>query len=206
MPACGVAWAWLVQWFHQHPKRCVGYKVAAKPLESELQGWSVKDLKRFCEQHGVSHSHCVEKSELVKLATSVRSDSSSGNTSAKQRSTASEVCVGSGSKGVSSGSSSSGNTVAKHDSAPGARAAASDRSGSGINGVNPGRSKAQVDWAKVQAGARQYEKYAAAARALGINDVGARDEVRARHCLLSPEVPTSHYAALILQCRHLWHA
>ena len=33
-----------------------------------MDHWSIKDLKTFCEQQGIDHRDCVEKPELVKIA------------------------------------------------------------------------------------------------------------------------------------------
>ena len=33
-----------------------------------MDHWSIKDLKTFCEQQGIDHRDCVEKPELVKVA------------------------------------------------------------------------------------------------------------------------------------------
>ena len=124
-----------------------------------MDHWSIKDLKTFCEQHGIDHHDCVEKPELVKVASAHAEGLFAAHKS-------------SGAK--SSGAKSSG------ASATGASAAgASAATASGGSSSSEATPKARVSLENLAVGARLYEKYTEASRALGLDDVGTSEAVRA---------------------------
>ena len=114
-----------------------------------MDHWSIKDLKTFCEQHGIDHHDCVEKPELVKVASAHAEGLFAAHKS-------------SGAK--SSGAKSSG------------ASAATTSGGSSSSEATP---KARVNLENLAVGARLYEKYTEASRALGLDDVGTSEAVRA---------------------------
>ena len=125
-------------------------------MSSDPSTWSVKELKAFCGKHGLDHSQCVEKSELVKLAATV-SKSRRGSSSSAQQSTG-----GGSSSSINSGSSSQQEAPVQQKK----RQLEENL-----------EAKHNVNWDKVKAGSQLYEKYAKAAKALGVTDVGASDEL-----------------------------
>ena len=131
--------------------------------------WSIKDLKTFCEQHGIDHRECVEKPELVKVA----SAHAEGLFAAHK-------CGGAKSRedggAKSSGASATGAT------ATGATSAATTGGGSSSEAT----AKARVNLERLGVGARLYEKYTEASRALGLDDVGTSEAVRATTCSSAP--------------------
>lgn len=110
-------------------------------MSSDPSTWSVKELKTFCDKHGLDHSQCVEKSELVKLAATVsksRRGSSSAATPKQQSSSSSSNGRGSG-----SGNSCQQEAPVQQKK----RQLEKDL-----------EAKQNVNWEKVQAGAQLYEK------------------------------------------------
>lgn len=128
-----------------------------------MDHWSIKDLKTFCEQHGIDHRACVEKPELVKVA----SAHAEGLFAAHK-------CGGAKSR-EDSGAKSSG-ASATGATATGATSAATAGGGSSSSEAT---AKARVNLERLGVGARLYEKYTEASRALGLDDVGTSDAVRA---------------------------
>jgi len=147
-----------------------------------MDHWSIKDLKTFCEQHGIDHRDCVEKPELVKVASAhaeglFAAHKSSG---AKSRD--------SGASSIDSGANSASATGA---TATGASAATTG----GGSSSSEATAKARVNLERLAVGARLYEKYTEASRALGLDDVGTSDAVRVpphRLCT-SSLVPPHHH-------------
>ena len=127
-----------------------------------MDHWSIKDLKTFCEQHGIDHRECVEKPELVKVA----SAHAEGLFAAHK-------CGGAKSR-EDSGAKSSG-ASATGATATGATSAATTGGGSSSEAT----AKARVNLERLGVGARLYEKYTEASRALGLDDVGTSEAVRA---------------------------
>ena len=134
-----------------------------------MDHWSIKDLKTFCEQYGIDHRECVEKPELVKVA----SAHAEGLFAAHK-------CGGAKSRedggAKSSGASATGAT------ATGATSAATTGGGSSSEAT----AKARVNLERLGVGARLYEKYTEASRALGLDDVGTSEAVRATTCSSAP--------------------
>lgn len=136
-----------------------------------MDHWSIKDLKTFCEQQGIDHRDCVEKPELVKVA----SAHAQGLFEAHRSGAKSREDSGARSCGAS---------------ATGAGAATAGGGGSSSEAT----AKARVNLEKLEVGARLYEKYAEASRALGLDDVGTSDAVCAPplgtlRCSRCPESP-----------------
>ena len=134
-----------------------------------MDHWSIKDLKTFCEQHGIDHRECVEKPELVKVA----SAHAEGLFAAHK-------CGGAKSR-EDSGAKSSG-ASATGATATGATSAATTGGGSSSEAT----AKARVNLERLGVGARLYEKYTEASRALGLDDVGTSEAVRATTCSSAP--------------------
>ena len=140
-----------------------------------MDHWSIKDLKTFCEQHGIDHHDCVEKPELVKVASAhaeglfAAHKSSGAKSSGASATGASAAGASAASAATSGGGSSSG---AKSSGA----SAATTSGGSSSSEATP---KARVSLENLAVGARLYEKYTEASRALGLDDVGTSEAVRA---------------------------
>ena len=130
-----------------------------------MDHWSIKDLKTFCEQQGIDHRDCVEKPELVKVA----SAHAQGLFEAHR----------SGAKSREDSGARSGGASAAGASATGAGAAESAATAGGGRSSSEATGKARVNLEKLEVGARLYEKFAEASRALGLDDVGTSDAVRA---------------------------
>ena len=130
-----------------------------------MDHWSIKDLKTFCEQQGIDHRDCVEKPELVKIA----SAHAQGLFEAHR----------SGAKSREDSGARSGGASATGASATGAGAAESAATAGGGRSSSEATGKARVNLEKLEVGARLYEKFAEASRALGLDDVGTSDAVRA---------------------------
>ena len=130
-----------------------------------MDHWSIKDLKTFCEQQGIDHRDCVEKPELVKVA----SAHAQGLFEAHR----------SGAKSREDSGARSGGASATGASATGAGAAESAATAGGGRSSSEAKAKARVNLEKLEVGARLYEKFAEASRALGLDDVGTSDAVRA---------------------------
>ena len=145
-----------------------------------MDHWSIKDLKTFCEQQGIDHRDCVEKPELVKVA----SAHAQGLFEAHR----------SGAKSREDSGARSGGASATGASATGAGAAESAATAGGGRSSSEAKAKARVNLEKLEVGARLYEKFAEASRALGLDDVGTSDAVRAPplgtlRCGRCPEPP-----------------
>ena len=148
-----------------------------------MDHWSIKDLKTFCEQQGIDHRDCVEKPELVKVA----SAHAQGLFAAHRSGAKSREDSGARSSGAS----------ATDASATGAGAAESAATAGGGRSSSEATAKARVNLEKLEVGARLYERYTEASRALGLDDVGTSEAVRAHHLRAPPlACPTTWHPAL----------
>lgn len=142
-----------------------------------MDHWSIKDLKTFCEQHGIDHHDCVEKPELVKVASAhaeglFAAHKSSGAKSSGAKSSGASA-TGASAAGASAASTGGGSSSGAKSSGA---SAATTSGGSSSSEATP---KARVNLENLAVGARLYEKYTEASRALGLDDVGTSEAVRA---------------------------
>ena len=149
-----------------------------------MDHWSIKDLKTFCEQHGIDHHDCVEKPELVKVASAhaeglFAAHKSSGAKSSGAKSSGASA-TGASAAGASAASTGGGSSSGAKSSGA---SAATASGGSSSSEATP---KARVNLENLAVGARLYEKYTEASRALGLDDVGTSEAVRATTCSSAP--------------------
>ena len=154
-----------------------------------MDHWSIKDLKTFCEQQGIDHRDCVEKPELVKVA----SAHAQGLFEAHR----------SGAKSREDSGTRSGGASATGASATGAGAAESAATAGGGRSSSEATGKARVNLEKLEVGARLYEKFAEASRALGLDDVGTSDAVGVPHHLAPSCAAAVALSLLLVRCRPL---
>ena len=130
-----------------------------------LSQLSISQLKHELATSGIAYRDCVEKPELVKIA----SAHAQGLFEAHR----------SGAKGREDCGARSGGASATGASATGAGAAKSAATAGGGRSSSEATAKARVNLEKLEVGARLYERFAEASRALGLDDVGTSDAVRA---------------------------
>lgn len=137
-----------------------------------MDHWSIKDLKTFCEQHGIDHHDCVEKPELVKVASAHAEGLFAAHKSSGAKSSGASA-AGASAAGASAATTGGGSSSGAKSSGA---SAATTSGGSSSSEATP---KARVNLENLAVGARLYEKYTEASRALGLDDVGTSEAVRA---------------------------
>lgn len=147
-----------------------------------MDHWSIKDLKTFCEQHGIDHHDCVEKPELVKVASAHAEGLFAAHKSSGAKSSGAKSSGASATGASATGASAAGASAASTGggSSSGAKSSgASAATASGGSSSSEATPKARVSLENLAVGARLYEKYTEASRALGLDDVGTSEAVRA---------------------------